>query len=181
MTVLQADSRFHVLSVLKCFLTSEEMLKALAFPTENTKPHHSENCRQKDQGGVCRGLKSHVHVFLHLGAWQSEIIFFVFYPVFPLSIYKFKKPGIMKCVHKTEAEVSRNTFLLCGGSSELPHASFLSPSRLSSLGRPGSQRYPWMFREIIGGRRLWCAHLPKMSHHHHFCCFTLNMKDSLKA
>jgi hypothetical protein len=46
-TALPTDSKFHVLSVLKRFMTSKEMLKALALPTENPKHDYSEKCWQE--------------------------------------------------------------------------------------------------------------------------------------
>lgn len=98
-------------------MTSNEVLKALALPTENTKQDPAQKRWQGDQGWVCRGEKSRAHGFLHSGAWQSEIIFVVFYPAFLFSTWILKVRG--NEARNVEWEAGGNAFVLHRVPSEL--------------------------------------------------------------
>lgn len=161
-------------------MTFKEVLKALAFPTENPKHDPAQECWQRDQGWVCRGQKSCVHGFLQLGARQVRNNILCLLSCSSLFYLNIKKPGVMKCIQLNEKWEETPSFCVeypvsCSGCLALPSSAH------QALRKAGSLRYPWVFREILSDRRLWCAHLPKMSRHHRFCCSTLNAKDSLKG
>lgn len=134
-------------------MTSKEMLKALAFPTENTKHDRAEKCWQEDQGWVCRGWKSRVPRISAFGALSVRNNISRLLSCLPLLYSNIKKPGMIKYVRSNWKWVEIASFYVeYLVSSLMPLSSF--SLCLSRLRRSGSLRYPWVFREIVRDRRL---------------------------